>query len=115
MMSKRKALTIASALLICATTWLVIPASAKEATLRIDCSYGANPTTPLGKSAGGGGSFIQGTPTVQNGDPDELTGGNLAVWTPTSPSSEDSPLLKSLWRGLVSWIRESAHRFVEAR
>jgi hypothetical protein len=117
MMSKSKRLTIGIALLICMMTWMVMPAAAAKLTLRVDYDYSVyNPTPTSGSSTGGGGGiFVKGTPTTQNGDPDELTGGNLSVWAPTSPSSEDSSLLKILWRRLVSLIRGSTYRIAEAR
>jgi len=117
MMSKSKRLTIGIALLICTMTWIVMPAAAAEMSLRVDCDNSVyNPTPPSGRSTGGsGGILIKDTPTTQNGDPDELTGGNLSVYAPTSSSSDDSSLVKSLWQRLVSWIRGSTYRIVEAR
>lgn len=117
MMSKSKRLTIGIALLICGMTWMVMPAAAAEITLRVDYDNIVYSPAPSGGGSTGshGGIFIKDTPTTQNGDPDELTGGNLSVWAPTSSSSDDSSLMKGLWQRLVKWIQGSTLRLVEAR
>ena len=115
MMSKRKALTIGSALLIFATAWLVTPATAAEMSLHLDYNQSVYSPPATKSSSGGGGILIKGSPETNNGDPDELTGGNLSVWAPTSPTTQDSSVVETLWQRLVRWLRGSAQRLAEAR
>jgi len=116
MMSKWKVLTVGCALMIFATAWLVTPAAGVEASSHLDYNRDAYCPPPTeGGTSGGGGIRIGGTPTSENGDPDELTGGNLSVWAPTSPTSQDSSVVESLWQRFVRWIQGSAKRLVGAR
>lgn len=67
---------------------------------------------PIPQPGGDDGSDI---PVVLEGDPDELTGGNLSITDPgdsRKPGAESRP---NLWQSFLNWIQQSAQKFQTPR
>lgn len=84
----------------------VAPVSAKEISGTISGTVLDHPVPPPDDDDD------DGIPIVTEGDPDELTGGNLSVTDPRKPGTPDSP---DLWQRFLDWIQQSTLKFQSSR
>jgi hypothetical protein len=82
---------------------LATPAQARQASGSIDGTVLDSPQPPPGGDDGSG------LPNVLEGDPDELTGGNLSVTDP------NKPMPSKLWQSFLSWIQQSTEKLLNSR
>jgi hypothetical protein len=78
---------------------LVAPATARE------INGSVRDTAPSHGVVLPGGGGDSGDPPVAEGDPDELTGGNLSL---SDPEKQRVPEHPDLWQSFLNWIERSA-------
>ncbi len=88
--------------------FLVAPATARETSGSINGTVLDYPTPVPGP----GGGDDNGIPIATEGDPDELTGGNLSVTDPRKPGVPSRP---NLWQSFLSWIQQSSNKIQSSR
>jgi hypothetical protein len=93
MMSKRARLVTTLFALVMALAWVVAPAQAKPQDKLLGPVLEAPPPPP---DDGDRGKIL----TLSEGDPDELTGGNLSI-IETQPREEDR---LNLWQQILLWL-----------